>query len=510
MPNEPFIHFDRNVRFVNWHRNVEARVERRYDVWNRWSDRSRPATRRWEPGLMALQRIVQQAEADGKRVRALGGGFSLSEAAVTPDYLVNTKPLNYVDIGLKPENVDPAFEGDRNCLVFTQCGASILELNRILERNGLALPTSGDSNGQTFCGAMSTGTHGSANMVGSIQDCVVGLHVVGEGGRVYWVEPASRPVVSQRFCDLLGAELRRDDRLFYALVVSFGSFGLIHAALFLTVPVYLLERHVRRYSYARVEPSLSTLDVSGLDLPDGAGLPFHYEAIVNPYAPRHEAGAYVRFMYQRPFSSAPVSVTSHPRVTMHPSDDLLGLIGAIGDRAPDLIPLAVEELLDGEFAGQDGDSGTPGQIFGSVATRGDVVSTEIGVPLAEGANAVDAILDVANRHPFAGVVAIRFVRASPALLAFTHHQPITCTIELPAAASRRALETYEGIWEELSRRSIPFTLHWGQILKTDPAHLRRGFGTRIDEWLAARRGFLGPAGRRTFANEVLARSHLAD
>src|SRR5690606_10230531 len=110
--------------------------------------------------------------------------------------------------GLKPENVDPAYAGNPEYLVFTQCGTSVLELNRILERRGLALPTSGASNGQTFCGAFSTGTHGAANMVGSMQDYVAGLHVVGEGGRDYWVEPASRPVVSRKFCETLGTELR--------------------------------------------------------------------------------------------------------------------------------------------------------------------------------------------------------------------------------------------------------------------------------------------------------------
>ncbi|MFO7178142.1 MAG: FAD-binding protein [Pseudomonadota bacterium] len=507
---EPLIVFESNVRFVNWHRNVQVEVARLYDAWNRWSDRSRPTTRRWEPGLRALSRIVQHAEADGKRVRALGGAWSLSEAAVTRDYMVNTKPLNYVDVGLKPENVDPAYAGNPEYLVFTQCGTSVLELNRILERRGLALPTSGASNGQTFCGAFSTGTHGAANMVGSMQDYVAGLHVVGEGGRDYWVEPASRPVVSRKFCETLGTELRRDDRLFNALLVSFGSFGLIHAALFMAVPIYLLERHVRPYSYDRVRPSLSTLDVSGLDLPDGRGLPFHYEVVLNPYARRDRQGAYVRFMYQRPYSALPAApTTTDTRVIMRPSDDVLSVIGAIGDVAPALLPYAVEELLEREFEPQDGELGTPAQAFGSTTLRGSVVSTELGVPLLHAENAVEAVLAVANDFPFAGLAAVRYVRASAALLAFTHHEPFTCTIELPAAGSQRALEAYDRIWNELERRNVPYTLHWGQILKNDPAHFRRAYGTRLDAWLAARRAFLTPAGRRTFSNDLLERAGLA-
>jgi FAD/FMN-containing dehydrogenase len=46
----------------------------------------------------------------------------------------------------------------------------------------VSLIASGASNGQTIAGAMSTGTHGSANAVGGIPDYVLALHIVGEGG----------------------------------------------------------------------------------------------------------------------------------------------------------------------------------------------------------------------------------------------------------------------------------------------------------------------------------------
>ena len=109
---QPLIHFTPHQLWTNKHRNVSTRVDRLYEVWNRWDDRSRPDRDVWQPGLRALQHIVREAEAAGKRVRALGAGWSLSEAAVTPDFLVDTKQLNNLVIGLAPAFLDASFQGD--------------------------------------------------------------------------------------------------------------------------------------------------------------------------------------------------------------------------------------------------------------------------------------------------------------------------------------------------------------------------------------------------------------
>ncbi len=79
--------FESDVTWQNKHLNVSANVERLYDAWNRLSDRSRPERNEWLAGLGTLQQIVRDAEAMGKRVRGLGGGWSLSPAAVTQDHM---------------------------------------------------------------------------------------------------------------------------------------------------------------------------------------------------------------------------------------------------------------------------------------------------------------------------------------------------------------------------------------------------------------------------------------
>jgi FAD/FMN-containing dehydrogenase len=507
---QPLIQFTTNQAWQNKHMNVSATIERLYEAWNRWSDRSQPQRDVWQPGLSALQQIVRDAEASGKRVRGLGGGWSLSEAAVTTDFLVDTKQLNNLVIGISPAFLNASFQGDPGRLVFAQCGVSVMELNIALETRHLSLPTSGASNGQTICGAVSTGTHGSAHAFGAMQEFVVGLHIVAEAGKHYWIERASRPVVSQAFCEVLGAELWRDDHLFEAALVSFGSFGLIHAAMLVCEPIYTLELHIWRYDYDQVKPALSTLDVSSLQLPDGPILPFHFEVVLNPYRTRHgEAGAFVRFIYKRSFT--PVPHVPGDTIVTSPGDDVMGLIGTLSDAVPPLIPAALDAFLPRQFPPTTAPIlGSHGQIFGATEVRGHAMSTEIGVALQDAGAAVEAIVAVAHDHAFAAPVALRYVKASSATLAFTCFAPITCTIELPAVESQRTAEAYRRIWSELDRRGIPYTLHWGQCLRAEAAFIRESFGERVDAWLMARRQFLSPAARHTFANDLLVACGLAE
>lgn len=511
---KPLLTFQRRVRWRNKHFNVERQVERLYDAWNRWSDGSRPTEHVWRAGLMALQQIVRDAAAQGRRVRAVGGGWSLSEAATTNDFLVNTRPLNFVDVGLRPQSCATTFVGNPDHLVFAQCGATVLELNQRLEAKGLALPTSGASNGQTIVGAIATGTHGAANAVGAMQDFVVGLHVVGEDGRHYFIERASRPVVSPSFVARLGAEVRRDDQLFDAALVSFGSFGLVHAVLLEVVPLYVLERHVRSYDFGAVEHALATLEVSGLGLPHGARLPYHFEVVVNPFELAAGAkGAHVRALYHVP---KPAPGATLPALTSSGlGDDLLGVLGSATDAVPAAIPAAVDLVIGEQIKAVDGALGTPGQTFTSTTIRGPVLSMELGVAPADVPAVLRAVADVARQFPFAGVMAVRYVKSSPALLAFTSELfgPVVATIELPCAGSSRSLEAFDRIWEALERLGVRHSFHWGQCLPPDygQARLSALFGDRAERWLEARRRFLpSAAGRRRFANGFIERMGLAD
>ena len=186
-------------RWINKHQNIEATVWRHYDVWNHDAEGGCAGPESWRGGFAALRGILHDAQARGRRVRAVGRRWSLSPVAVCPDIMINTTPLNYRVVGLPWSDISTS-SVDPSRLVFAQCGTSVLELSLALESRGLSLPTSGASNGQTICGAIATGTHGSARSVGSMQDYILGFHLLADNGRHYWVERASKPVKPSATC----------------------------------------------------------------------------------------------------------------------------------------------------------------------------------------------------------------------------------------------------------------------------------------------------------------------
>jgi hypothetical protein len=493
--------------WINKHLNVSETVWRYYDVWNRTQNTRPIGPEAWRPGFARLQGIVEQAQVSNRRVRAVGGRWSLSCAAVCPDIMINTMPLNLHAVGLQPDYVSSS-DVNRERLVFAQCGASVLELSQTLERRGLSLPTSGASNGQTICGAFSTGTHGSARRVGAMQDYIVGLHVIAEDGRHHWIERRSRPVVSEAFCDYLGARLTRDDHLFQAAVVSFGSFGVIHAVLFEAVPIYLLEVHRKFYDWPDVVHAASTLETDGIGLPYSGVEPFHFEIALDPYRTRKgQHGAFVTAMYKQPFHEVPKPVSSDGKLL--PGVDLLTVAGGFTSALPISIPAVVGALFKATCVPTNGTPklGTHGDVFDATLIKGKSLSTEIGVDLGDARAAVDILVEVAQAYHFPGVLALRYVQRSDAYLAFTRFNT-TCTIEIPAAGSTRTHNYYERVWQALEAHDIPFTLHWGQVNDTNRNNVAQRWGSSAADWLNARRAFLGPAGRAMFANEMLSQCGL--
>lgn len=492
-------------RWVNKHMNLTEQVWRHYDVWNH-GQANVVAGPGWRGGFTELSSILNDAQAMDRRVRAVGSRWSLSQWAVCPDVMINTMPLNFHSVGLASDDlstsaVDPAR------IVFAQCGTSVRELSETLEAMGLSLPTSGASNGQTICGAISTGTHGSARRVGSMQDFMLGLHVLAEDGKQYWIERESAPVVSEAFCQRLGATLVRDDLLFRAAVVGLGSFGVIHAVMFEAAPGFLLEVHRRRLDWPHVAHAAATLELDGLGLPHADEEPFHLDIAVNPYSPkRGQGGAIVTAMYKRALGPVPPRAASD--TAMVPGVDLLAVSGTLAKFAPTTIRSGVNAMFTSMMkATERRPLGTHGQVFPTTALIGRSLSTEIGVDLANAGQALGTLIGVANRYPFPGLFGVRYVQRSDALLAFTKFET-TCTIEMTGAGCRKTEDFYTRAWAALDKARIPYTQHWGKINNTTAANLRSRWGSSVDQWIAARQSLLSPAGRRLFSNALLAKCEL--
>jgi len=112
-------------------------------------------------------------------------------------------------------------------------------------------PTMGGAGGQTIVGALTTGTHGGDFDRAPLADYVAAIHLVVDGGKHYWIERRADPPLTDddKLKQLYGTEIyggssnfeiRRDNDLFNAVLVSAGRFGVIYSVVLLAVPQYNL------------------------------------------------------------------------------------------------------------------------------------------------------------------------------------------------------------------------------------------------------------------------------
>jgi hypothetical protein len=329
--------FRSNFSWKNSHDNIFFQAERLYEPWNRRPDNSKPSTEmgKWNAGLAAIQSILKDAEQNGKNVRAFGAKWSLSEVQKTTDYLVSTAALNLIFAGI--DSAYAAAGKDNETLVLAQCGAGVMGLNNKLLEEGLALPTCGASDGQTIIGAISTGTHGSAIHVGSMQDYAVGLHIITGSEEHYWVE-GDEQYVSDAFLATMPGIIRiNDDEVFNAAVVSFGSFGIIHGVLLQAEPAYKLEIHQKYCTWDLAKKCIDgpgNYDVVGLPLD-----PSHFNISLNPFQ-LHEV--IVCGMYKKPAGAPPVH--QGVEVEYGVGADVLTIFGKIAGALPVAVPKWMELL----------------------------------------------------------------------------------------------------------------------------------------------------------------------
>jgi hypothetical protein len=336
-----------------------------------------------------------------------------------------------------------------------------------------------------------------------VHDAVCGLHLIPDAARSLWLERASRPVVTPAFAAALGAELQRDDALFEAALVSFGSFGILHGLLIETEPLFLLEAYRQRLQLTdALWQAISTLTFEVPELPHPGERPYHFQVVFNPHDVA--GGVYVTTMYKRPYREDYTPPPLSPE-RFAPGDDAAAFIGLLTDAVPAAIPLFTQQILVRAYAPYDKHEGTLAEIFSNTDLRGRLASTGVGISLDHTREAVEAVLaEQEHSGPAAVVVSLRYVRGSSATLAFTH-SPTTCVLEIDGVQSSRTKDFYARAWERLERLGIPYTFHWGKQHNLDAARVRRLYGPRVEDWLAARRQLLGEAERRLFSNTLLER-----
>ncbi|HET9040861.1 MAG TPA: FAD-binding protein [Gemmatimonadales bacterium] len=493
-------------RWQNWHQTVDQSLERWLVVSN--ADPHQSTIPGYNATTRVLQDLMGQARDKDLSIRAHGGTWSFSPIAATEGILLNTQPLNY-RFRMGAEQFHPANAGGA-ALIFAQCGMAIVELNRYLAPLGLALQTCGASNGQTIAGAISTGTHGAALRFGAMQDYVRALHLIVSPEESVWLEPASRPAVRDELAGFVNARLIRDDELFYAALVSFGSFGLIHGVLLEAAPMYYLQswRETRALDDT-LWRAIASLDFSALTLQGAAGRqPDHFQVLINPFDQSRQG--IVTAMYRVP-SRPPGSTPPKTGSEWTQGDSAFEAVGLITDLLPDasaLLASLIDKLTRTTVANVCGE---PGQMFRDTTTRGKTAGAAVGVPLDRTRDAIEVARTEIGRTRAPALLAIRLVRSTKATLGFTSFEPATAVIDIDCPQSNRQRDLLHGLWPALEQAGIPFRFHWGKLHEIDRDRLRRMYGDRVDRWLSARRTLLPtPELRRLFANAYTDRAGLSD
>lgn len=486
-------------------------------------DNSAPLGTPQPNGLDALRQtardmdlLAQQARQQGKRVRALGSGWALTDLAVTDGWLVNTKALNGC-FEIADRFFHPAYPAAaRPNAILAQCGLSIAELNVYLEVeavNGVkrALKTSGVGAGQTVAGSISGNTHGSALKFGATPDYVAGIQLVTGTGKSWWIERKSKPVMNDDFVTALGAEAIRDDDVFNATVVSFGSFGIITAVVLETEPIYHLEfPPVVDLTHASLKLRLGELANADAD----PAAPYHYEFIFDPYDKKQIAMA----TSARKVAYQPGNATPDPMwVVRDKSGFALGT-----DTAKILLesPLlssaqkcAIQFKLYRERAILDGVRGTPGQVFTATLSYFEgYTESAIGVSINDAPAMLDICCAVIKQLDQPCISQVRLVHPGQALLGFTRHSPKTAVFEFGLLNDKRFPVFDKTLTDALKAANVPYTFHWSKNSGLDQDAVLHMYGAdRIARWRAARdRVFGGDAVlRKVFDNALLIRAGLA-
>ena len=506
----------------NWHETVKGPIAR-VDVISRPPDDlsySKDAVKRC---TAQIKRAIHEAKQDGLECRAVGRGWSLSDAPLTTGAMVDISQLNLIR-KIHHMQVDPAYSGGidrRRTLAMVQAGTYVSELNRWLEKpeQKLSIRTTGAANGQTIAGATQAGTHGSVLDRGAMHDQVVALHIVTGPDSEVWLERASYPVIKEKVANAYGAPLMRDDDLFNAAVMGLGSFGVIHNMVLETRKRFMLsafnmnkDRNDQRLVFdGDMRHRIATLDFSiegRLDPHGRSGNPHFFQPIINPNTSAPH-GVLLTHMYEEPWDDDHDIDYALKEDKWGPGYDFVSIAGRVLDAADFLVPI-FSGVVEASLFNVGEDFGTWGELFGYKTRRTLVASGTVAVDLPDALAALDALIELNDEiGPVPLVYGCRYVKKSDAFLAFNRWDT-TFVISIDGVANADSTAFFSALPAKMAAKGIAFTQHWGKTNAYDAARVRAAYGdAAVDKWIAARQALLpDPAVRNMFANSLIRRCGL--
>lgn len=462
----------------------------------------------------SLDALIREARDAGARILPIGSGWALSRINITDGWLVNTKLLNgCYEVGERYfDDAYPAAE--RGNVVVAQAGMQIAELNAYLElvprddSARRALKAAGIGNGQTVAGSVSGNTHGAQISFGAMPDWVAGLHVATGSGRTLWIERASRPVLNEQFAARLDADLIRDDDIFNAALVSFGTFGIILALAVETAPIYQLDfGPINEIRHSDLKAKLHGFaDALPEDL-------YHYEFIFDPHSEIALEASAPKVPY------VPGIPTPKPRWIVRdkngyaPGVNILRLVGLVRWVVPPRIITGLQMKEYRKIALLNAVRGSPGQIYtSSIYYLEGYIESAYAVAVRDAPATIDISSEVARQLRLPSISQVRLCGATRATLGFTSHEPISAVFEFGMIHDERFPEFERRLDAAFRAAGIRYTMHWSKNSGIDPAKLEYMYGgARIARWKAARRAVFGNDASlmKTFESDAMAEAGLA-
>jgi len=478
--------------------------------------------KRFNDCVKDIRQLLQDSLDAGETFRAYGSSWSLSDIAPADRMLFNAR------LNIKKEMADSQLHAasaakSENLFLF-QCGNTVKEISEYLFKKGKSLKTCGASNGQTIAGAISTGVHGSAIDMGAIQDSVAGIQLITGPGTddVFYIERKSRPYLNDDFAKSINAKTVRDDGLFNAVLVSMGSFGVIHGVVMEGEDLYLLKRYVKKISRADALQIASTMDFAHARFKiteevqtDGTvNRPYHFKLYINPY---NAAEDFVtEIIYKKPYTEDyPDPI---PFIKKSIFRDLPSWIADFAARCKRIVPLILTALKGEAFpAVDDNIEGTLGEIFWDTSQSSAAFGCGFGMDITDTTRALDIFIGLMNdKGPIPGILSMRFVKGTDATLGFTKF-PVTCILEVDGIpwkgnADMISLDDFlTEVIKAFTASGINFTLHWGKNAPwAYPGLVNTMYGTAADTWRNIRSTLLTKQTAELFTNAFLNATKLAE
>ncbi|GAA3620686.1 FAD-linked oxidase [Flavivirga jejuensis] len=463
-----------------------------------------------------IQRLIQETKTAGEGFRAYGSAWSMNNIASHKDRMHYNGFMN-ISMPIHAGDCHPDNVYNPDNLFLFECGNTIKEISETLAENGKSLKTTGASNGQTIAGCISTGVHGAGVDVGSVQDYVVGLNlIIGPNQEdIVYLEPESKPALSDTFIQTLNARVIRDDALFYAALVGLGGFGFIHGVVIEAEPIFLIKRYVKKIKKSAAFELANTMDFknSTFVIPEetdanGKGnRPFHYKIFINQYS--NETDCVVELMYKKPFQEP--YPDPFPVIKESLYRDLIYLFVKLAENLPKSIPWLVKRLRKTILpVVNEETTGMLKEIFWDAPYQGPAFACSFGINHKDSEKAMNLLGKLTrDEGPIPGIFALRFVKQTKATLGFTKF-PVTCMIEIDGVLWKKtrkiiSLEEYSRLMiKALQANNIPFTIHWGKNSDWEfPDLVNHMFNDNVEKWKTQREKLLSPEMQALFSNKFL-------